>query len=211
MPSRYDLEAIGRDYRAGILSIREVARQHEIDHSYLLRIAKTHRWKRDLSQRIKEEVTRKLVTSAVTVPSASDDEIIDTESERVTGVLKLHRKDVAKSQGLVTLLQGQLEEAATLRNEIEKTIEEGDTQAKQKGAMLRAISLPSHAGVLRDLSVAQKNLIYLERQAYSLEDKTVEKHEIRLTAYPSGPMTLAEWTYQMAEVHDDENPENTDT
>jgi hypothetical protein len=37
--------------------------------------------------------------------------------------------------------------------------------------MLKAVSLPTHAGVLRDLSIAQKNLIYLERQAFNLNDK----------------------------------------
>lgn len=37
--------------------------------------------------------------------------------------------------------------------------------------MLKAISLPSHAGVLRDLSTALKNLVPLERQAYNIKDE----------------------------------------
>jgi len=176
--TRYDIEAIGRDYRAGVLSIREVARQHKIDHSYLLRIAKKDGWKRDLTQRIKEEVTRKLVTGDVTTPNVTDDEIVDTESKKVVQVLTLHRKDVQKSQGLVSLFQDQLNDAAINRDKIKDEIiddtkgpEDGKPDLKRRGQMLRAVSLPAHAGVLRDLSVAQKNLIGLERQAYNMGDK----------------------------------------
>jgi hypothetical protein len=66
-----------------------------------------------------------------------------------------------------------LREAATIRDELENTIKEatvGDKDTNRRRAMLRAISLPTHARVLRDLSVAQKNLISLERQAYNLDE-----------------------------------------
>ncbi|MNG38877.1 hypothetical protein D3C84_1267350 [compost metagenome] len=41
--------------------------------------------------------------------------------------------------------------------------------------MLKAVSLPLHAGVIRDLSTALKNLIPLERQAYNLDEVSSEE------------------------------------
>jgi len=43
--------------------------------------------------------------------------------------------------------------------------------------MMRAVSLPMHSGVIRDLSVAQKNLIGLERQAFGITDNGKQDEE----------------------------------
>lgn len=59
-------------------------------------------------------------------------------------------------------------------HDIEQAIDEdtkSDRDGKRKAAMLKAVSLPTRAGVMRDLSVALKNLIPLERQAFNLDEK----------------------------------------
>jgi len=45
-----DWEAIEKEYRAGMLSIREVARRNSVDHAYLIRTAKKEGWTRDYRQ-----------------------------------------------------------------------------------------------------------------------------------------------------------------
>lgn len=44
-----------------------------------------------------------------------------------------------------------------------------DSSERRQAAMMKAISLPSRAGVIRDLSTAMKNLVGLERQAFSMD------------------------------------------
>lgn len=176
--SKYDWERIARDYRAGILSVREVARQQDVDHSYLLRIAKKNGWRRDLTARVKKEAAIKLVTGDVTTANAREDEIIEEKSDELVRVRQLHRSDIKKSLGIVKILQDQLISAAEHRAEIEEEIIEetgpneitGKINQKRRISMMRAVSLPAHAAILRDLSVAQKNLIGLERQAWNLND-----------------------------------------
>jgi len=173
-----DWESIENEVRANQFSIREIARRHNISDTAIHKRIKSEGLKRNLSKKIKEQIKEKLVCSDVVCkPNASDKEIIDKAANRGVTVVKLHRNDVQKSQKLVNLFQNQLEEAATSRDDIEDTIIEDtkgkdgtQTQTKKRNMMLRAVSLPSHAGVLRDLSVAQKNLIYLERQAWNLND-----------------------------------------
>jgi hypothetical protein len=106
---------------------------------------------------------------------ASDEEIEDAAVERGFKVVTLHQERVATSLGIVNILQTQLEEAATIRDELEETIEKeikGDTveDRRKRTRLYKAVSLPTHAGVLRDLSVALKNLIGLERQAYNIDE-----------------------------------------
>ena len=172
-----DWDAIYRDYRPGILSNVEIGKAHNVSEGAIRKRAKLKGWKKDLTGAVRERVREKLVRDEVRTPGASDAEIIEEKSDQLTAVLKLHRKDVGTSQRLVALFQGQLEEAATSRNEIEESIiddteggEDGKPDIKRRTAMLKAVSLPTHAGVLRDLSLAQKNLIALERQAFNIDD-----------------------------------------
>ena len=48
-PTDIDWETIENEYRAGMLSIREVARRNGVDHAYLIRTAKKKGWSRDLT------------------------------------------------------------------------------------------------------------------------------------------------------------------
>lgn len=57
----------------------------------------------------------------------------------------------------------------------------GDETSRRRTQLMRLVSLASHAGVLRDLSAAMKNLIPLERQAYNLDEQEHEEpYEERL-------------------------------
>ena len=47
-----DWEAIERAYRAGLLSIREIASAHEVSHTAINKRAKRDGWERDLSEKI---------------------------------------------------------------------------------------------------------------------------------------------------------------
>ncbi len=141
-----DWETIEREYRAGMLSIREVARRHSVDHSYLLRLAKKRGWTRDLTEKVKRAVTTKLVTTSVTTPNARDEEIIDAESNRVVQVATLHRVDIQLQRGI----------AADLLTELKSN----------------AASLKERSEIFRNLTQAAARYIPLERQAWNLNERS---------------------------------------
>jgi hypothetical protein len=173
---KIDWEAVEREYRAGQLSIREIGREYGVSAPAITKKAKKERWNRDLSNQVRKAVNAKLVNTEVNKSNASvnEAEVVEAAAERGAEVIRLHRKDINHGRTLVGLLMGQLEEAATNRDEIEDAIEDetaGDSNVKRRNQMLRAVSLPGHAGTIRDLSTAMKNLIALERQAFNLDEK----------------------------------------
>lgn len=173
---KIDWESIAKEYRAGQLSNVEIGKNYGVTEGAIRKRAKKDGWQKLLANQVRVRIQEKLVRDSVRLPNTSDEEIVEETAERGANIIKLHRRDISKSQGLVTLFQDQLQEAAISRDDVEETIsnetrnEEGKIDVKRRNAMMRAVSLPAHAGVLRDLSVAQKNLVYLERQAYSISD-----------------------------------------
>lgn len=147
--SKYDWEAIWVDYRAGVLSVREVAKKHGVDCGYLHRKAKKSKIKRDLTARVKQAALTKLVNETVNTSNNSDDEIVEAESDKVVEIVKLHRKDIASGQKAVRKLLEKLSDI----DEIED-----------------AKTLQTYSSVAVNLANATKSLIGLSRQAFSLDD-----------------------------------------
>jgi len=165
-----DWEAIEREYRAGQLSVSEIGRLHGISHTAINKRAKRDGWTRDLSARVKEAVSAKLVSDGVSEASAR--ETIEAAATRVVEVVRSHRADISRGRTLARSLFDELDEATVNRDEIEEEIEvetAGDRNGQRRAAMLRAVALPSRASTLLALSSAVKNFITLERQAFSMD------------------------------------------
>jgi transposase-like protein len=167
-----DWENIEKEYRAGQLSVAEIARQHGLSHPAILKRAKRDGWTRNLALRIKEAVTAKLVTDGVTGNSAA--ETVELAAARGVQVIREHRTLIGKCLALVQRLVGQLDEASEQREEIEVAIHEatsGASAAARRAAMMRAVSLVTHSQIAGNLGNALKTLIALERQAFALDDE----------------------------------------
>lgn len=194
-----DWEAIERDYRVGQLSLRALATKHGTTAGAISKKASAGNWVKDASQEVRERTRAALLTEPrkeKTREETGDGNTVSSEGNAPTQgdievavqtnlqVITRHRRDIAKGHGLVNLLFQQLEQAATARDELEDAIIKetaGDENNQRRNRMLKALSLPTHAGVLRDLSTALKNLVPLERQAYNLDEvNTEETYEERL-------------------------------
>lgn len=191
---KIDWEAIEREFRVGQLSLRALATKHECTAAAISKKAKEKGWVRDATAEVRERTRAALLTaprkeeakvnggnSTVNTPTQEDIEVaVQTNLQ----VINRHRRDIAKGHDIVSMLFMQLEQAATCREEIENLICEEtqeDDNSRRRSQMLKMVSLPSHAGVLRDLSTALKNLIPLERQAYNLDEQQHEEpYEERL-------------------------------
>jgi hypothetical protein len=178
-----DWESVERQYRAGMLSIREIAKAYGVNHATILKRAKRDSWSRDLTAKVKAAVTTGLVTTEVTTSDAKTErKIIEQAAVTIITLVRGHRKDIGNARAVAEKLLKQLEDAATNRPLLEKIVsevEDGDTGAStiRRNALMRAVSLPSHAGILRDLSTVYKSLILLERQAFNMDAGEPEKSD----------------------------------
>lgn len=172
-----DWEAIEAQYRAGILSLRAIATQFDLTEGAIRKRAKAERWERALAGKVREAAREKLVridgTQAGTHCVPSDKEVTEQAAEVIVAVARDHRATIRTGRVLVLQLLNELVEVNDNREEIEKAIEvetESDKDNKRRERMLRAIALPNRAGVMLNLSAALKNVIALERAAFSMDD-----------------------------------------
>lgn len=179
-----DWEAIERAYRAGILSIREVAKLHGITDKAVRNKAKAADWQRDLSAKVAEKVRTELVRSqsAPADKIQTEREIVDVAAATVVQVVRSHRIRIAKATSVVDMLTQQLIEAASSRDDLEDEIEEmtkGDRTSERRTRLMRAVALITHSSVAVNLTSAQKSLIGMERQAFNIkEDSEPERDDL---------------------------------
>lgn len=175
-----DWERIEADYRAGVLSVREIAASQGISHVAISKRAKRDGWERDLSKRIQAKadalVTTRTVTKEVTSEQAVTDRlIVEANAEVIASVRLSHRGDIARSRRLAMALLGELE-AQTLDHDLferlgELVIDTGnEAESKLLEAYRRVISTPGRVDGMKKLADTLKVLIGLEREAYGLHD-----------------------------------------
>lgn len=174
-PKAIDWEAIERDYRAGILSLREIAKTQGISDTAIRKHAKANGWERDLTDRVNEKVRTQLVRAEVrTANPQTEREIVEVAAEAVVSVVLRGRKRITAQTELVDLLTKQLMDVAGTREDFEEAIDEltaDDRTGERRARLMKAIALPTHASTAVNLSNALKTLIGLERQAFNIRDE----------------------------------------
>jgi hypothetical protein len=111
-----DWEAIERDYRAGIKTLREIASKHPgTNHVAITRRAKKEGWERDLVARIQaktdELVTKNAVTESVTKNPVTEAEIVLENAAQAAAIRLGQRKDFARLRTIITRQMTELEES----------------------------------------------------------------------------------------------------
>ena len=106
-----DWEAIEREYRAGSLSVRQIAANHGVSHTAIQKRAASGGWEQDLTEKVQKAVARKVVASAVaTIPSrekvATEREIIAAAADRGASAVHGH---LARAARLARIAERNLE------------------------------------------------------------------------------------------------------
>lgn len=181
MTDQPDWERIEQLYRAGVLSLREIAIAcPPVNHVAIARRAKKSGWVQDLSAKIKAKaddlVTRQAVTADVTAERVvSDRNVIDANAKVIADIRMAHRSDIGRSRRLANKLLAELEaitdENGTLRELIDQ-LKDDEGPAALLEAAEKMASLPGRSKIIKELSDTLKNLILLERQAYDLDSAT---------------------------------------
>ena len=177
-----DWERIELDYRAGVLSLREIASMHGITHGAINKRAKRDDWTRDLNAKIRAKaeslVSKALVSKEVSRESmVTERQIIDAGAQRIAQVKKEHRHDIQRSRAVIASLLDELEltcgpdNAALLADlgEIMRS-EDDNGQDKRNDLYNKLLSMSGRVKTMKDLGDSLKTMIGLEREAYSLDD-----------------------------------------
>ncbi|WP_039031994.1 hypothetical protein [Leclercia adecarboxylata] len=180
-----DWEVIETAYRAGLLSVREIAAQHGVTHTAINKRAKKEGWERDLNAKIKakadalvskREVSRQVSSERV----VSERQLIEANAEVIANVRMEHRSDIRRARTLTNSLLEELESECSdvdALNQLGEMLRREDDKGMDKLNDLyhKIISLPGRVKAMKDLADSLKNLIALERQAYSLDDPEAGK------------------------------------
>ncbi|MBI6547255.1 hypothetical protein [Xenorhabdus lircayensis] len=146
-----DWEAIESAYRAGSLSIREIAAKHGVSDTAIRKRASANGWQRDLTDQVKKATRTKLVRSEVrrvgSQPAVrTDEDIIEQASSEAAGVVLGHRTDLADWRRITNKLR-------TFLDDVE-------------------ITEDNHASIARTITAgvdAQIKLIKGERESYNID------------------------------------------
>lgn len=192
-----DWERIEYDYRAGILSVREISEARGVSHTAVNKKAKQLGWERDLKAKIKAkadalvskaEVSKEVSSRRV----ATEKETVDSNAKLLADVRMGHRKDISRFRGLANKMLDELEGVTDGQAEIKELIktlkdgelEDGEAMSATLELAARVSSLPSRSKVMKEISDTLKTLINLERDAYDIV--TVAKTETELRVVDSG-------------------------
>ncbi len=145
-----DWEAIEREYKAGQLSIREIARQYDVSPALIVRKAKKQEWKRDLTEQIRKSVNIKLVNTDVNT-DVNTQEIVEMAAVRSVEIVRSHRKYLSRL----------LHIADTFMTDLEKNCDQENSKLKMK--------YKEKVEILKAIIQAISKVIPLERQAFNLD------------------------------------------
>ena len=107
----------------------------------------------------------------------TDAEIISSAAEIGVTVVREHRRDIKRASDLARMLMDDLKQAIDNREEIKANIQietKSDVNGNRRAGMMAAVSLPSNAKTLYQLTSALRNLQVLDRIAFSLDEKAVQ-------------------------------------
>jgi hypothetical protein len=182
-----DWERIETDYRAGLMSLREIAAANPgPSHVAIKRRADREGWTKDLSGKIAAEaervVTRKAVTDGRVV---TDKVVVEVNASAVAEVRLAHRADINRYRNLATRLLDELE-AETARPESQAS-DNPDERLPHKA------TLASRIANLRTASDTLRTLVALEREAWNIAEGSTYGEAMQPKAALRPQLTRNEW------------------
>lgn len=142
-----DWEGVAKDYKANLLTVKEIAKKHDVGVSTIMKKAKEFNWIRDYTDDIKKSIKNKLIDAQIerSIPQA-----IEQAADETVAIILKHRRIIRD---------------ATNRS---NTLDE-----KFDGVLLQIADLndmSKAASIQKSLVEAKGKLIALERQAFNIEE-----------------------------------------
>lgn len=174
---RTDWTRVERLYRAGLLSIYEIARECHTAEANVRYHAKSKGWKRDLTDAMRSSARIKMVENLASFDSvdadklkqSTDDDLIEQAARTQVQVVREHQKTLGQGHSLTLRMLDELDTTTAYKGELQELISTTVAPSRQE-ALRRAVSLGSRATIMRDLATAARLWVTLERQAFSIAD-----------------------------------------
>lgn len=172
-----DWEAVEREYRLGVRSLREIGQEYGVTEGGIRARARKNGWDRDLSAKVaaraetlvrKEAVRSELRSTQV----ANERALVEASAEALKDVLLGHRADIRKAREVVKNLLRRLEGVTNAEEmDIQSLIlAVGQNDPAAANGLAKVLSMPNMVQSVKGLTDALKNVIGLERQAFGLKD-----------------------------------------
>lgn len=179
-----DWERIEQLFRAGLLSVREIASACGVSHTAINKRSKAEGWDRDLNAKIKAKADslvskREVSTKVSTETLATERGIVEANAEVIADIRMAHRTDIGRSRRLANKLLDELESLTDEQGTIKELIaqlkdgdaDDGDAMSDVLALANKMGALPSRTKTMKELAETLKTLVALERQAYDLDAK----------------------------------------
>lgn len=176
-----DWEAVERDYRAGVKTLRQIGAENGITEGAIRKRSKKESWDRDLAAKIREkadalvrkEAVRNEVRGIVRVP---EKEVIEANAELQARIRREQRTDITRSRKLVMSLLDELEETTgniDLFKQLGELMLSPDDKGVDKMNELyqKVISLGGRTSTMKSLADSLKTLVALEREAFGIDER----------------------------------------
>lgn len=183
--TKFDWDAVERDYRTGKFTLRELAAKHGPSHVAIGNRARDNKWTQDLSDAIKQATNAKLVQELVTneVNNAFQ-QVTNTvviAAEVNAKVIMGHRHDIANTRNVAASLLAELANAAMLAEHMDTlaAIVAGEDaepmdMAKARAAVNKALTINNRIASVKQLADTFDKLQIAERRAFAIEDGSTD-------------------------------------
>lgn len=191
-----DWERIEIDYRAGLLTLREIAEQHKITHAAIMKRAKRDKWERNLQARIQaradELVSKTLVSKEVTKERMdTEKKVIEENAHALVEVKRSHIQGINKLQKVCDDLMSELVTQSISKEELQQIAEFAVLQQTQDGdqpdpkdvqkrldSFLKLLGLSDRADTFKKLVDAKTRLVTLERTIFDFDKGAGSKQSL---------------------------------
>lgn len=173
MKTTVDWQAVEREYRAALLSNRELADKHGCSEAAVRKRAKAGGWQKDLSAMIRKRVANKVAQAPARRKrndpppqqdekraerqEAVDEQIVEDASSAIAEIISEHHEVLSKTRERVERVFGGLDK---LLDEMEKAKDEEDRQSM----------LARSAKLLELHTRTLERILKLERVSYGLDE-----------------------------------------
>lgn len=202
-----DEEALGRDWRAGILTLGQIAEKYGLESYQVQNLVKKRKWGRDLAQRIQQETTNRLqeeVAKSLTANQQAMTEaaIVEANAALQTAITRHHRTGATSTRESILKLVAELGAFAIPQEQLDRFAEiaalqrsqqvddfdaQNEEYARALATFQRLVELPSRARTAKDLVAALASVVELERKVYGIKEEAQENDLVKALRELAGP------------------------
>ncbi len=165
-----DWEAIERDYRCGVMSLKAIGSAHGVSDAGIIKHARKEGWSRDLRAKIRAKADAKVSADAVsaevrTLTKVSENQIVEANAELQVRIRREQRGDIQRMRALVVRFI--------------KELEDDDNQKDVK----KKLPLQNKVAIVQKLADTHRTVVTMEREHFGITSRFGDDENPAAVAY----------------------------